>query len=158
MMKKGDIPGGQKRAYTRPKPEKEEVMNTTKTLKAVAMICAGIILLQGYAAAADQYDQVARVDTGARYTTDTQNTGQAETKTAETMSLGTIMLAEVVAPWGLVPGLITVYSGIGTIVHAVDALIPGNTDKPENNREVERLAHENAENNKVVDLTAKDKD
>jgi hypothetical protein len=54
--------------------------------------------------------------------------------------------------------LITVYSGIGTIVHAVDALIPGNTDKPENNREVERLAHENAENNKVVDLTAKDKD
>ncbi|HVN71223.1 MAG TPA: hypothetical protein VMU10_04295 [Desulfomonilia bacterium] len=133
-------------------------MKTTKTLKAVAMICAGIILLQGYAAAADQNDQVARVDTGARYTTDAQNTGQADTKAADTMSIGAIILGNVAAPWGTVPGLITVYSGIGMIVNAVDALIPGNTDKPENNREVERLARDKAENNKVIDLAAKDKD
>ena len=132
-------------------------MNTTKTLKAVAMICAGIILLQGYAAAADQYDQVARVDTGARYTTDAQNTGQADTKAAGTMTVGAVILADVVAPWGAVPGLITVYSGIGMIVNAVDALVPDKTDRPENNTAVERVAHNDTETKAVADLAANDR-
>jgi hypothetical protein len=149
MIKKDDIPGGQKRMNTRPKPEKEEVMNTTKTLKAVAMICAGIILLQGYAAAADQYDQVARVDAGARYTTDSQTTGQADT-----MTIGGVILATAVTPWGTIPGLVTVYSGIGMIV---DALVPDKTDKPEHNPEVELAAQNKPETKAVADLAANDR-
>ena len=136
-------------------------MKTKKTLKAVAMICAGIILLQGYAAAADQNDQVARVDTGARYTTDGQNTGQANTKVvdkrADTMTMGAVILAEVVAPWGTVPGLLTVYSGVGMIVNAVDALIPDKNNKPENNRVEERVAHNNPETKAVANLAANDR-
>jgi hypothetical protein len=48
MIKKGEIPKGQKRYYPRPKPEKEEVMKKTNTLKEtlkdIAMFCLEVIL------------------------------------------------------------------------------------------------------------------
>ncbi len=137
---------------TRPKPEKEEVMKTTKTLKAVAMICAGIILLQGYAAAFDQNDEVARVDNGARYTAEAQKAGQDDTK-----GFGAIILAYVAAPWGTVPGLMTVATGLGMIADTVDALIPDRNENQENHEVVVQVADKNAETEAVADLAANDR-
>jgi hypothetical protein len=162
MMNKGDNPSGQKKAYTRPKPEKEEVMNTTKTFKIVVMIFAWIVCLQCDAIAGDENIALVKADNGARhYTADVQGKVQTERapadKTGNDLTLGTVILGNMVTPWGTVPGLITVYSGIGMIVHAVDALVPDKTDKARNNLEIERVAQDKPETKAVADLAANDR-
>jgi len=145
MMKNSKDPDGKKRIHTRQMSEKGEAMKTNKTLKAVAMICAGVILLQGYAAAADN-DEVAGTEPAAY-------TANAQTNEAENGNLGVVILANVVTPWGTVPGLMTIASGIGMIV---DALTLEKNEKPELHQAAEQLAR-TPENKTDADLSANDK-
>jgi hypothetical protein len=163
MVKKGETPKGQKRYYPRPKPEKEKVMKTTKTLKAMVMGCLVVICMNGYAAA-DENAPIANVDNGATYVTEAQDAAQVnpdvELNTAEkgfgAKSIGATILACAVAPWGAVPTAIMATTGLGMIYNA---LVPEGNDNPENTRAMvyntpapER--NDKPEINKVVELAA----
>jgi hypothetical protein len=157
MMKKGQNPQG-KKMNTRPRPEKEEVMNTTKTLKAIALVFAWIVCLQCEANAADENIALAKADKGAGYTMDVRNAYQGERAPAYeangAKAVAAIILADVVTPWGAVPGLITVYGGIGMVVNA---LTPDKTDTPKNAPMVERIAQNKPETKAAVELAANDR-
>jgi hypothetical protein len=147
MVKKGEIPKGQKRYYPRPKPEKEEVMKTTKTLKAMVLGCVVVICMHGYAAA-DENAPVANVDNDAAYMTDAQDAAlvdtEAEFNTTEKglgkETIGAMALGYALAPWGAVSVAITATTGLSMIYNA---LVPERNDKPENNTVVILVANGN---------------
>ena len=123
-------------------------MKTTKTLKAIVISCVLIICLHGYAAA-EKKAPVANLDAGAEYMSDAQDAAQVnpdvELNTAEKgigkVSIGAIIFAYIVSPWGTLPTFITATTGLGIIY---SALVPERNDKPEIN--------------KVVYLATKDQD
>jgi peroxiredoxin family protein len=167
MVKKGETPKGQKRLTPRMKREKEEVMKTTKTLKAMVMGCLVIICMHGYAAA-DENAPVANLNTGAAHVINAQDAAQVnhgtdlntvEQGTDKTMA-GALILANTIAPWGVIPVVLTATTGLGMIYNA---LVPERNNKPENTRAMVYNAQATERNdkpeiNKVVDLAAKDRD
>jgi hypothetical protein len=147
LVKKDGNPKGQKRYYPRPKPEKEEVMKTTKTLKAMVLGCLIVICMHGYAAA-DENALVANVDNGTVYVGDAQDAEEAkpdvEYNTAEKglgkETIGAMALGYAVAPWGAISVAITATTGLSMIYNA---LVPERNDKPENNTVVVLVANGN---------------
>ena len=133
-------------------------MKTTKTLKVMAMICAGIICMQGYAAAGQDVDATA-LDTGTAYMADADNnsTGNAADLTAP-VKAGLNKLAVVAAaatylaaPWGFISAVVAVQPGVGMIA---EALSPAHNDLPQYREPVEKLAHKKADNNAALSLAA----
>jgi hypothetical protein len=148
MVKKGETPNGTKRMNTRPKPEKEEVMKATNTLKALAMVCAAVICLNGYAAA-EENALDATMDNGAGYVDEVQGAGLEEG------TVITAMAACFVAPWGAAATALTVFTGVGLIA---DVLIPEKDERPDTYRAMEQVAYKNQDNKAGIDLAANDRD
>ncbi len=111
MIKKQDINGGQKKSNPRPEPEKEKVMKTTKTLKALAIVCVSILCLNGYAAADDNVQA-------------TQNISTDSTISSTGTGLGGVLMVPAViasffAPYMVAPAAVMVNSTVGMIAGAV---------------------------------------
>lgn len=125
-------------------------MGTTKTWKIAVMICAGIICLQGYAAAGQDV-QEAKANAGSTVSQD------AEKVNPEGIGNGTVVtaiLGYIGAPWCVIPAVVTVNTGIGMIVNA---LVPEESDRPGMNRAVEQVAHNDAETKTIADFEANDR-
>lgn len=133
MMKKGETPDGKNKMNTRPKPEKEEVMKATKTLKALAMVCAAVICLNGYAAAEEN-------------ALDAHVGGE---------TVLTAIAAYVVAPWGAAATALTVFTGVGLVA---DVVMPERNEGPDTTRVMEQVAYEDQDNREEIELAAKDQD
>ena len=167
MVKKGETQNGQKRFSPRTKPEKEEVMKTTKTLKTMVIGCVVIICMHGYAAA-DENASVAKLDADAMHVSNAQDAAQVNhdvelntaEKGAEKTTIGAAILVYTVAPWVTIPAVITATTSLSMIYNA---LVPERNDKPEINRVLVYNAqvprrNDKPEINRVVDLAAKDRD
>jgi hypothetical protein len=123
-------------------------MKTTKTLKVIVISCVLIICMHGYAAA-EKKGPVANLDAGAEYMSDAPDAAQVnpdvDINTAENgigkVSIGAIIFAYIVSPWGTLPTFLTATTGLGIIYNA---LVPERNDKPEINT--------------FVDLATKDQD
>lgn len=117
-------------------------MKRTKTLRAVAMICAGIICLNGYAAAAENAPAAGK-DAGAGYTAAVQegveNGSTGNINTIMKYVPATAVLAYVAAPWGTVPAALAAYTGLGMIGNA---LLPEKNGRPVNIRVTDLAAND----------------
>jgi hypothetical protein len=108
MIKNNDIQGGQKKSYPRPKPEREEVMKTTKIQMVLIMVCVGFFALQGYAAADDNV----------------QATNTDSTISSIGAGLGDVlivpaMIASIFVPYMVAPAAVMVNSTVGMVTGAV---------------------------------------
>ena len=148
MVKQGETPDGTNKMNTRPKPEKEEVMKATNTLKAIAMVCAAVICLNGYAAA-EENALDATMENGAGYV------GEVQEAALEEGTVITAMAACFVAPWGTAATALTVFTGVGLIA---DVLIPEKNERPDTYRAMEHVAYNNPDIKAGVDLAANDRD
>jgi hypothetical protein len=108
MIKKDDIQGGQKKSYPRPKPEREEVMKTTKIQMVLIMVCVGFFALQGYAAADDG---VQAINTDS--TISSIGTGLGD------VLIVPAMIASIFVPYMVAPAAVMVNSTVGMIAGAV---------------------------------------
>ena len=111
MIKKDDIQGGQKKSYPRPKPEKEEVMKTTKIQMVLIMVCVGFFALQGYAAADDDVQATQKTNTDS--TISSIGTGIGD------VLIVPAMIASIFVPYMVAPAAVMVNSTVGMITGAV---------------------------------------
>ena len=131
-------------------------MKATNTLKALAMVCAAVICLNGYAAAEENTLDVT-MDNGAGYVGEVQEAGGAAAQEAD-LEEGTVITAIAacfVAPWGAAATALTVFTGVGLIA---DVLIPEKNERPDTYRAMEQVAYKNQDNKAGIDLAANDRD
>jgi hypothetical protein len=144
MIKKDDIQGGQKKSYPRPKPEREEVMKTTKIQMVLIMVCVGFFALQGYAAA-DENVQATNTDS----TISSIGTGLGD------VLIVPAMIASIFVPYMVAPAAVMVNSTVGMIAGAV-------TTDWDTNQEIKTeavlVADDNQKNTTEVQLAATEKE
>jgi hypothetical protein len=127
-------PEGTKRDQFRREPEKEVLMKTTKTMKAMAIVYAALIcvnIIPACMSTAHAADLNATV-TGTAYA---QGNGQerpevqaAPADDVKPVAIMTALMSYVVTPWGVAPVVMTAYAGAGMIVGAI---LPGNHAEPD---------------------------
>jgi hypothetical protein len=126
-------------------------MKATKTLKVIVISCVLIICMHGYATA-EKKGPIVNLDDGAEYISDAQDAQDAAQVKPDVdintsgngigkVSIGAIIFAYIVSPWGTLPTFLTATTGLGIIYNA---LVPERNDKPEINT--------------FVDLATKDQD
>ncbi len=111
-------------------------MKATETLRALIMVCVGVICLNGYAVA----DQSAPAENDTECMAAVQETGVALSESAATQNGGiekesvlAAIAAYVIAPWGAAATALTVFSCAGLIA---DAVLPEKNETPA----IERMA------------------
>jgi hypothetical protein len=144
MIKKDDIQGGQKKSYPRPKPEREEVMKTTKIQMVLIRVCVGFFALQGYAAADDG---VQAINTDS--TISSIGTGIGD------VLIVPAMIASIFVPYMVAPAAVMVNSTVGMIAGAV-------TTDWDTNQEIKTetvlVADDDQDNTTEVQLAAAEKE